>query len=175
VRRLERSVSYLLELSRLEAGAAKPVPELWTIDSLIAQALEAIGPENDRVDVELPVDSPPVSVDPTQLEHALVNLLENALKFSPPGDRVAVRAEPVDGTVVVRVIDRGPGVPSGEQGRIFRPFGRAANGGERGSGLGLAIARGFVQANGGRLWVESKPGEGAVFAVALPVAERPQG
>ncbi len=170
VRRLERSVSNLLELSRLEAGEAKPLPELWTIDSLIAQALEALGAENDRFDVELPADSPPVSVDPTQLEHALVNLLENALKFSPPGGRIAVRAEPVDGTVVVRVIDDGPGISPGEQRRIFRPFSRAGNGGEGGSGLGLAIARGFVQVNGGRLWVESKPGEGSVFVLALPVA-----
>ncbi len=173
VRRLERSVSNLLDLSRLEAGAARPVPELWTIDSLIAQSLEALGPEHERVDVELPPESPPVSVDPAQLEHALVNLLENALKFS--GDeRVAVRAEQHDGSVILRVIDHGPGIQARDQRRIFEPFNRGGNGaGERGSGLGLAIARGFVQVNRGRLWVESKPGEGSVFAISLPVAEAP--
>src|SRR6266498_3324582 len=107
-RRLERFIANLLDLSRLEAGAARPVPELWTVDGLIAGALEAIGPENERVEAVLPDDSPPVQVDATQLEHALVNLLENALKFSSPGDRVEVRADEADGEVIVRVIDHGP-------------------------------------------------------------------
>jgi K+-sensing histidine kinase KdpD len=170
-RRLERFIGNLLDLSRLEAGAARPVPELWTIDGLVARALEAIGPENERIGVVLPHDSPPVQVDATQLEHALVNLLENALKFSSPGDRVEVRADEADGEVIVRVIDHGPGISPHEQGRIFEPFSRGTGGdGERGSGLGLAIARGFVQVNGGRLWVESEPGKGSVFAFALPVA-----
>jgi two-component system, OmpR family, sensor histidine kinase KdpD len=168
-RRLERFVSNLLDLSRLEAGSARPVPELWTVDGLVARALEAIGPENERVDVVLPHDSAPVQVDATQLEHVLVNLLENALKFSRPGDRIAVRAEEIGDEVTVRVVDRGPGIPRHEYERIFEPFSRGTSGDrERGSGLGLAIARGFVQVNGGRLWVESEPGRGSVFALALP-------
>ena len=92
IHRLDRFVANLLDLSRLEAGAARPVPELWTVDGLIARALEAVGPENDRIDV-FPDDSPPVSVDAAQIEHALVNLLENALKFSSPTDLVEMRAE----------------------------------------------------------------------------------
>jgi two-component system sensor histidine kinase KdpD len=171
-RRLERFVSNLLDLSRLEAGAARPVRELWTVDGLVARALEAIGPENERVDVVLPYDSPPIQVDATQLEHVLVNLLENALKFSADGDRVEVTAEQMDGEVVVRVADHGPGIAGLEQGRIFEPFTRGTSGdGERGSGLGLAIARGFAQLNGGRLWVESEPGAGSVFALTLPAAQ----
>jgi len=170
--RLERSVANLLNLSRLEAGAARPAPELWTIDSLIAQALEGLGPEHRRVDVELPAESPPVLVDPTQLEHALVNLLENALKFSPPSERVAVVVGTVNGDVVVRVADSGPGIPPSEQRRIFEPFTRAAGDvGERGSGLGLSITRGFVHVNGGRVWVESEPGRGSTFVVSLPAAQ----
>jgi len=174
VQRLERLVANLLELSRLEAGAATPERELWTIDGLVARTLDAIGPENDRIDVVLEADAPPIEVDPAQIERALVNLLENALKFSPPGARVSLRAEVENGEIVIRVADRGPGVRADEREGIFEPFvrGTDADGG-RGSGLGLAIARGFVGVNGGRLWLESGPAHGATFAIALPVAVSP--
>src|SRR6266545_1046374 len=174
IRRLDRFVSNLLDLSRLEVGAARPVPELWTVDGLIARALEVIGAENARVEATLPDDSPPLSVDPAQLEHALVNLLENALKFSSPTDRVELRAEEAGDEVLIRITDRGPGIPAREQGSIFEPFKRGTSAdGQRGSGLGLAIARGFVQLNGGRLWVESEPGKGTTFALALPAVRMP--
>jgi two-component system, OmpR family, sensor histidine kinase KdpD len=170
--RLERSVANLLNLSRLEAGAARPAPELWTMDSLIAQALDALGPEHQRVDVRLPAETPPVLVDPTQVEYALVNLLENALRFSPPGERVAVEVGTLNGDVVVRVADSGPGIPAAEQRRIFEPFVRGnGDAPERGSGLGLSIARGFVQVNGGRMWVESELGHGSTFVVSIPAAK----
>ena len=162
IRRLDRSVGNLLDLSRLEAGAALPVRELWTVDGLIARALEAVGPENDRIEVSLPDDSPPISVDAAQVEHALVNLLENALKFSSPTDPVEMRAESGDDQVIVRISDHGPGIPANEQARVFEPFHGV------GTGLGLAIARGFVRLNGGRIWVESEPGHGTTFAVAFP-------
>ena len=104
----------------------------------------------------------------------LVNLLENALKFSSPADRIELRAEWLDEEVVVRVSDHGPGIPLGERERIFEPFARGANGeGGSGTGLGLAIARGFTQLNGGRLWIESGPDTGTTFAVALPAATVP--
>ena len=170
-KRLERFVSNLLDLSRLEAGAARPSPELWPIDGLVARALEAIGPENERVDVELPPELPPVQVDPAQLEHVLVNLLDNALKFSPPAARIEVRARQDRAEIVVTVIDSGPGILPDEQERIFEPFSHGASG--NGSGLGLAIARGFAQLNGGRLWVESEPGRGSVFGFALPASDVP--
>jgi two-component system sensor histidine kinase KdpD len=167
-------VSNLLELSRLEAGAAHPERELWTIDGLIARALEAIGLEGDRVETLLPTDLPLVEVDPTQLERALVNLVENALKFSPPGALVRVDAEAAEGEIVVRVVDQGSGIPAREHERIFEPFVRGVSvDAERGSGLGLAIARGFVNLNGGRLWVESTVGDGTAFALALPAVAAP--
>jgi two-component system sensor histidine kinase KdpD len=175
IRRLDRLVANLLDLSRLEAGAARPVPELWTVDGLIARALEAIGLENERIEAVLPDDSPPVSVDAAQLEHALVNLLENALRFSSLTDPVEMRAEHVGDEVVVRITDHGPGIPAREHGRIFEAFQRGTSGdGDRGSGLGLAIARGFVQLNGGRLWVESEPGKGTTFALAFPAVRVPE-
>ena len=92
VQRLDRLVANLLELSRLEAGAATPTRELWTVDGLVSRALDVIADGEDRVDVDLPNDIPPVEVDPAQLERALVNVIENALKFSGPGERVALRA-----------------------------------------------------------------------------------
>jgi len=170
VRRVDRLVSNLLELSRLEAGAAEPAPELWPVDGLVTRALHVLGPANERVVVAVDGDSPPVRIDAAQLEHALVNVLENALKFS--SERVEVRAEQARREVVLRVVDRGPGIPRAEQDLIFQPFARGTSGdGARGSGLGLAIARGFVTLNGGRMWVESTPGRGATFAIALPAAE----
>jgi K+-sensing histidine kinase KdpD len=172
--RLNRVVSNMLDLSKLEAGAAQPAPELWTVDGLIARALEAIGPENARIVTELPKESPPVRVDPTQLEHALVNLLENALKFSSPADPVELYAETNGNDVVVRISDHGPGIPAAERERVFEPF---ARGGARdvgpGSGLGLAIARGFVQVNGGRLWIDEERDAGTSFVLALPAVKAP--
>jgi K+-sensing histidine kinase KdpD len=162
IRRLDRSVGNLLDLSRLEAGAALPVRELWTVDGLFARALETIGPEGERIAVELPDDSPPISVDAAQVEHALVNLLENALKFSSPTDPVEMRAESTGSEVVVRISDHGPGIPPQEQARVFEPFQGV------GTGLGLAIARGFVELNDGRISVESEVGHGTTFAVAFP-------
>ena len=171
-RRLNRVVSNMLDLSKLEADAAKPTPELWTVDVLIARALEAIGSENERIRAVLPDDSPPVRVDAAQLEHALVNLLENALKFSSPADSVELEAETAGDEVVVRITDHGPGVPVDERERIFDAFARGTNGDAgAGSGLGLAIAAGFVQLNGGRLWLERTDVGGTTFALTLP-AER---
>jgi K+-sensing histidine kinase KdpD len=162
IRRLDRSVANLLDLSRLEAGAAVPVRELWTVDGLIARALEAVGPENDRIDVSLPDDSPPISVDAAQVEHALVNLLENALKFSSPTDRVEMRTENAAGEVILRITDHGPGIPLQEHALIFEAFHGS------GTGLGLAIARGFVELNGGRLSVDSETRGGTTFVVSFP-------
>ena len=170
---MDRLVANLLELSRLEAGAATPARELWTVDGLVARTLDAIGTEDERVDIDLPSEAPPIDVDPMQIERALVNLLENALKFSPPTERISLRARSTSGEIVIRVRDHGPGLPAHEHERIFEPFVRRADAeGDRGSGLGLAIARGFVNVNGGRLWIESESGGGATFALALPARPR---
>jgi two-component system, OmpR family, sensor histidine kinase KdpD len=170
-RRLARLVSNLLDLSRLEAGAARPRPELWTVDALVARALEAIGPEAERVEVSLPAGLPALSLDAGQVERVLVNLLENALKVSSPADKVEVETEVGADELVLRISDHGPGLEPEDAERIFEAFERGSAG--EGTGLGLAIARGFAQANGGRLWVESTPGQGATFAVAFPVASTP--
>lgn len=163
--RLDRLVSNLLDLSRLQAGAPVSQRELVSVDELVSQALNGL--ENgSRVRVELPPDPPLVEVDPVQVERVLVNLIENALRY---GKEVAVRVELAGRDVVVRVIDEGPGIPAGELDRIFEPF-QQLDDGRRGAGLGLAIARGFAEANGGRIWAESLSGQGASFAVAFPLS-----
>jgi two-component system sensor histidine kinase KdpD len=171
---LDRTVRNLLDLSRLEAGAAHPRPTLRTIESLLDQVLAHTACPDQRIHVSVPTELPLVDVDPIQIEHAVVNLLENALKFSPPGSRVAVGVEGGRDEVRIRVADEGPGLPPGELERVFEPFDRGSTSRRRGGeGLGLAIAKGFVEANGGRVWAESGSGGGASFVVALPAARVP--
>jgi K+-sensing histidine kinase KdpD len=167
--RLERLVANLLDLSRLEAGAAPAHRELWPVDELVSRALEALGPEAGRVAVTLDGEAPLVSVDATQLERVLVNVLENALRFSSPADPVELVVGSTGDDVRVTVADRGPGLDLESLERIFEPFEHGRAGGE-GTGLGLAIAQGFAEANGCRLWAEPRQGSGASFTLALPSA-----
>jgi len=171
--RLDRLVGNLLDLSRLQAGAAVPHEALVAVDDLVIEALEGL-PDSDRVEVALPDDSPAVFVDAEQVQRALANLLENALKYSSPPDPVHVRVAVTSSQVLIRVIDRGPGVSAADAERIFSAFQRGPDAaGVRGAGLGLAIAQGFAEANGGRVWVESHTGQGATFVLALPLARVP--
>jgi two-component system sensor histidine kinase KdpD len=171
--RLKRLVENLLDLSRLQAGAAETSPELWTADELLAQAVGELR-ESERVVVSTRPDLPPVTVDAIQVQRALVNVLENALRLSPPDEAVHVRVSATRKELLIRVTDRGPGIPEREQEHIFEPFHRVAGQpDQRGAGLGLAIARGFTEANGGRLWLESRAGQGASFVLALPAVELP--
>ncbi len=166
--RLARLVSNLLDLSRIQAGAAVPAAELWPPDALVAQAIGTMGHDADRVEVRVPADLPPVRVDPIHAQRALANLLENALAHSPPSEPVRVTGTSTRREVILRVVDHGPGIPVPELGRVFEPFPTDGHS-SAGSGLGLAIARGFAEANGGRVWAESEAGQGASFALALPV------
>ena len=122
----------------------------------------------------LPADAPVVEVDAIQVERVLVNLLENALKFSPPDKPVHVRVTTTRSEMLARIVDQGPGIPEADLERIFEPFARAPGAEDRrGSGLGLAIAKGFAEGNGGRVWAESRQGQGASFVLALPLVEVP--
>lgn len=163
--RLSRLIDNLLDLSRLEAGAAESKPQWSSIEEVLTAAAEHL-PEGD---FKLVLDDhlPPVKADAAQLERAFANLLENAHRHGC-GYPVSVRARDVGGRILVRVVDRGPGIPKAHQERIFQPFYRS---GSRGSGLGLAIVRGFVEANGGRVWVESLPDQATSFVVELPVPD----
>jgi two-component system, OmpR family, sensor histidine kinase KdpD len=168
--RLSRLVGDLLDLSRLEAGGAAPESELWSLDDLAREAVGSLG-ARDRVDVV--GEAPLVNVDGVQVQRVLANLIENALRFSPADAHVVVRITATRKEAIVRVVDQGPGVPAGELERVFEPFYRRTGDASSGAGLGLAIARGFAAANDGRVWAESRPEQGATFALALPVVEVP--
>lgn len=181
-RRLARLVDNLLDLSRLEAGAAEPHMVLTSIEEVIRSALAELSPSAEVFGLSIDRDLPPVKLDPVQMERAFVNVLENARRHSG-GHPVSVRARVVHGLgegsardrLVVRIVDRGPGIPPAQLERVFEPFYRAGTpqGGHRGSGLGLAIARGFTESNGGRLHVESLPGQGATFVFEIPLVSQP--
>ena len=170
--RLARLVGDLLDLSRLEAGAASPEREAWDLADLARQAVESLDAGKR---VEIAGETPVVDVDGVQVQRAIANLVENALKFSPPGVHVHIGITATRKEAIVRVVDQGPGLPPDELERVFEPFYRRNNDPRAGAGLGLAIARGFVEANGGRIWAESRPEQGATFAVALPTTAVPAG
>jgi two-component system sensor histidine kinase KdpD len=164
--RLAHMVANLLDLSRLQAGAAEPRRVEVGIDELLEMATRGV-----RDDVELRVasDLPPILADPAQLDRAFANLLENAVHHAA-GRSVQVRAAAVGERMVVRIVDQGRGIPAAERERIFEAFERGSGAGERsGTGLGLAIAKGFIEANGGRIAVESVPGMGSSFVATFPV------
>jgi two-component system, OmpR family, sensor histidine kinase KdpD len=169
-RRLSRLVDNLLDLSRLEAGAAEPRRDWTSVAELIGSSLSELAAAPEDFSLSIDPELPLVSVDPVQMERAFVNVLENARRHSD-GHPVSVRARAVRGRVIVRVVDRGPGIPPAQLERVFEPFYRAgtSTGGHRGSGLGLAIARGFTEASSGSLHVESLPGQGASFVFELPL------
>jgi two-component system, OmpR family, sensor histidine kinase KdpD len=172
--RLDRLVANLLDLSRLQADAAQPQLRVWAVDDLVVQALDQVGEVGQRVEVALAEESPTVRADADQIERVLVNLIENALKYSPAEEPVHVQVTATASDVLIRVVDHGRGIAHGDRERIFEPFQRADDAGVRGAGLGLAIARGFAEANGGRVWAESRAGQGSTFALALPLAESAQ-
>lgn len=167
--RLSRLVENLLDMSRLEAGKAEPSREQINIAEVLDGARTAVGrPEAIRVAIDAGL--PMVDADAAQLERAFANLLENAVLHGE-GRPVSVTSGLQGSEIAIRVVDQGPGIPESEWERIFEPFQRgAANGGRGGSGLGLAIAKGFVEANGGAIAVESLPGQRMGFVVSLPRA-----
>ncbi len=125
-------------------------------------------------DLQLDPDLPAINADAAQLERAFANVLENAVRFAGD-DPVAVRARAANRQVLIRISDHGPGIAREDLERVFEPFLRASGEDGSGSGLGLAIARGFLEANGGRIRAESLPGQGASFVIQLPVdAAAPQ-
>lgn len=169
--RLSRLVTNLLQATRLDAGAAQLSREWTPLEELVGPALARLARElaAHGVEVELPADLPLLHVDAVLLEQALVNLLENAAKYAPAGTPIAIKAERLGDQVAVEVADRGPGLPPGEEARLFEKFRRYPRGGAPGAGLGLAIARGVVEAHGGTLTAANRPGGGAAFRMVLPV------
>jgi two-component system sensor histidine kinase KdpD len=169
--RLSRLVDNLLDLSRLQAGSVEPHADWCALDELVRAAIDDVPEPQGGYDVELEADLPLVRVDAAQVERALANVLENAARFAGT-DLVTVRARGAPNQLLLRIGDRGPGIPREELERIFEAFHSPGEG--SGTGLGLAIARGFIEANGGRIRAESLPGQGTTIVVTLPVpAQQP--
>jgi two-component system sensor histidine kinase KdpD len=170
--RLTALVGNLLDMSRIQAGAVAPATRLVGLEEVVPAAIAGLGERAAKVEVDVPESLPPVQADPTLLESVLANLIDNALAHAP--DRVPVRVEAgeVGGKVLVRVVDRGPGIPPDDRERIFQPFQRLGDSPSHGAGvgLGLAVARGFTRAMGGDLAVDDTPGGGTTMVVELAVA-----
>jgi two-component system sensor histidine kinase KdpD len=166
-RRLSRLIDQLLDLSRLEAQAVRARPDWCSIEEVLRAAVDDVATPAE-FSLSLDPDIPLVRADAAQLERAFANLLENSARHAG-GHPVSVRARPVGHRVLVRIVDRGPGIPPTQLERVFEPFYRSGNDrtGHRGSGLGLAIARGFLEVNGAKVWAESLPGQGTSFVVEV--------
>ncbi|WP_369390906.1 DUF4118 domain-containing protein [Streptomyces sp. CG1] len=175
--RLDHLVGNLLDMSRLQTGTVTPIIRETDLDEVVPMALGGV-PE-DSVELDIPESLPMVYVDRGLLERAVANVVENAVKYSPPGEPVLVSASALADRVEVRVVDRGPGVPDEAKDRIFEPFQRYGDAPRGvGVGLGLAVARGFAEAVGGALHAEDTPGGGLTMVLAVPTdpeRERPGG
>lgn len=172
--RLNRIVGNLLDLSRIQGGTLVPARD-WHDPTLVLREtlhrLTTLTREH-RLVVDVPDELPPVFIDPVEIDQVVANLVENAVKYSPPGGEISVTAEVTDGELRVSVADDGPGVASEALPRLFEPFYRApATRAVRGSGMGLAVARGLVSAHGGRIWADSRrESRGTSFRFAIPSA-----
>lgn len=174
-------VNGLLDLSKIEAGRLDLAPRTVALPHLLRSCADLLRPEAERKGISLGValaaDLPGhVNVDPTRLRQLVLNLLANAVKFTPPGGVVALRATPLTEadaqgrrTVRLEIEDTGPGIPKEQQGRLFQDFQQIAPSLEPGTGLGLAISARLAEAMGGRIGCESEPGRGALFWIELPM------
>jgi len=125
------------------------------------------------IDVQLPSDLPLLSVDPVLLEQLFVNVLENAAKYTPAGTRIEIRAARQAESVLIDIVDHGPGLPPGCEEKVFDKFFRGPHVGMSGAGLGLPICRGIAEAHGGSIHAENVRGGGAAFRIALPIGGVP--
>jgi two-component system sensor histidine kinase KdpD len=173
--RLNRIIGNLLDLSRMETGSLQPKKGWYDVASLVDDVVGRLRTTcaEHVVKVEVEPDLPPVPLDYIEIDQVLSNLLENAVKYTPPGTQIEVGAHRQDGEVVIEVADNGPGIPRASLPRLFDPFYRAEQRGQQvaGTGLGLAVARGIIEAHGGRIWAENRRAGGARFTFALPLMD----
>jgi len=168
--RLNRLVGNLLQMTRLEAGAMHVVMEPTDIEDLIGAA---IGQIEDRIlerdiRISIPPDLPMFPLDFVLIVHALGNLLDNALKYSPPGSPIEIEATQVEQEIQISILDRGVGIPPADLTHIFDKFYRVQHPEQvTGTGLGLAISKGIVEAHGGHIWASNRPGGGTSITISL--------
>ena len=175
--KLAQMVQELGELSRIESGEAPLQIRSINIAEAIGHAVDRLRAQADRAELKLDIDSPPtlpeVLADEARVEQVLVNLIHNAIKFTPSGGRISISAKAKDNDIMVSVADTGIGIPPDDLPRIFERFYKAdksRTGG--GTGLGLAIAKHIAEAHGGRIWAESVEGKGSTFKFTLPLTSK---
>jgi two-component system sensor histidine kinase KdpD len=170
--RLNRLVGNLMDLSRLRSGALLPSRDAIPVDELISSVIGRLRAQlqGRSVRVQIRDDIPPVPMDAVQMDQVLTNLLENAVRFSPPGSEISITALRWQNQLEVKVSDRGPGIPAADRTRVFDEFYRKDVGEWRGgTGLGLAIAKAIVTAHGGSVRIEETPGGGTTVGFRLPL------
>ena len=174
---LNRLVGNLLDTTRLEAGALKLNSEWQSLEELLGVVLNRLHLTLAKhpVKVDIPPDLPLVRADGILLQQVLLNLIENAAKYSPPAKTIEVSAKVRDNQLLVTVSDLGSGLAPGEEKRIFEKFHRSEQTGARpGAGLGLTVCRGIIELHGGEIWAENVSGNGARFSFTLPIAPSPE-
>ena len=175
-KRMSTLVDNLLDMARLESGAVELARQWTPLEEIVGGVLSRLGPTlaTHPVAVHLPNDLPMVNVDPVLLAQVFANLLENAVKYTPVGTAIEISAQKLPGTIAVDVADSGPGIPHGEEGKLFDKFYRLQReAAQSGVGLGLAICKAIVAAHGGTISVANRAGGGAVFRFELPAGEPP--
>jgi two-component system sensor histidine kinase KdpD len=168
---MNRLVRNLLDMTRLESGSLQLAKEWHPLEEIVGTALGRVEDrlKGRKVATRLAKDLPLVPVDGILIEQVLVNLLENAIKYTSPETPIQISAWASEAEVTVEVLDEGPGLPPGDEERVFEKFFRHPAAGRAGAGLGLSICRGIVTAHGGRIWAQNRPGGGAVFRFTLPL------
>ena len=161
-------------LTRLESGAITVKKEWQPFEAIVGAMVIRLSERlKDRsLTVSIPADLPLVAFDPLLMEQVLMNILDNAMKYTPQGTPIELSAAVTENDIIVKISDRGPGIPPGEEKRILEKFVRGTAMGV-GIGLGLAVCETIITSHGGRIWVESRPGGGAVFCFSLPIGEQP--
>jgi len=172
--RLERIIRNVLNLTRLESGAIAVRKEWQPLEEIFGVILNRY---SDRLrerplELTIPPDLPLFPFDTLLMEQVLSNMMENALRHTPHGTSVEITVTPQQSAVMIEIADRGPGIPANEEEAIFTKFTRSTNT-RMGAGIGLSICRAIVEAHGGRIWAENRPGGGAVFKFVIPVEGTP--
>jgi two-component system sensor histidine kinase KdpD len=176
--RMNRLVSNLLSMTRLEAGALQVVKQPGDIQDAIGTALENLGKRvaDRQISVRVPENTPLIPMDFVLIVQVLANLIDNALKYSTADTTIGIQVQPLDGTVQVQVSDRGVGIPAEDLEHVFDKFYRVQRPENiSGTGLGLSICKGIVEAHGGRIWAETRRGGGTVVFFTLPLEQAIEG
>ena len=171
--RLNRFITNLLDMTKIESGAMEPNFALHYVGDIVGSALQRARKiiAGHKTEVDIPADLPMLKLDPVLFEQALFNLLDNAAKYAPPGSTIRVQGWVANGSVVLQVMDEGPGIPPADLERIFDSFYRVRKRDQvqAGTGLGLSICRGFIEAMGGTITAANRSDRtGAVFTIRMP-------